>query len=59
MDFDIGALLQSQVSPGEHPVKDHPQLENLVSLNVLDDSVISRPENLHSCKQLHIPNGLR
>ena len=58
MDFDIGALLQSQVSPGEHPVKDHPQLETSVSLNVLDDSVISKHENLHNYMPLHTLNDL-
>ena len=59
MDFDIGALLQSQVSPGEHPVKDHPRLETAVFPNALDEYAISKHENLHNYKQLHILHDLK
>ena len=54
MDFDIGASLQFHVSPGEHPVKDHPRMETVVLPNALDESAISKHENLHNYKQLHI-----
>ena len=59
MDFDIGALRWSQVAPGEYPVKDHPRLETVVSPNALDESAISKHENLHNYKQLHILHDLK
>ena len=39
-------------------MKDLLLLETSVSPNVLDDFAISKRETLHSCTQLHIPNGL-